>query len=286
MRDNSILITFSQLKSSYRKNGNELIKSAIKVGFDKAYNFSEKDIKDKKITKKIKEFRKIGTRGYGYYIWKPYIILEALKNFKCDFVFYHDAGRQYNISYKLNNYPDKIIEHIKKYKLNFFLGQQVPQHGNLSKWTKRDCFTIMNMDKKNIYLKPQIQGGWSVWKNTPDSIRFLKEWLKYCSDIRCITDQENVLNKENLSDFIVHRYDMSIFTLLAYKKKLNKKYYFNFSNMIVFKIFVVFLNKIKNPNFISCNFLKMMDDTELVLKKKYWQLSTKWFSAYINKLLN
>ena len=102
---------------------------------------------------KINEFRKIGNRGYGYYVWKPYIILSLLKKNKTDYIFYHDAGRIDNISYELTSYPDKVLEHIKKNNLNFFLGQQIPHHGNLSKWTKKDCFQIMQTDNSFFYNK-------------------------------------------------------------------------------------------------------------------------------------
>ena len=113
------------------------------------------------------------------YVWKPYIILSLLKKNKTDYIFYHDAGRIDNISYELTSYPDKVLEHIKKNNLNFFLGQQIPHHGNLSKWTKKDCFQIMQTDNSFFYNKPQIQSTWSIWKYSEESLNFLNNSIEF-----------------------------------------------------------------------------------------------------------
>jgi len=69
--------------------------------------------------------------------------------------------------------------------------------------------------------------------------------------------------------------------LLAYKLKISKKHYYNFSNFKIYKVLIDFLNKIKNPNLISGLFLKPMDDTELLLRKKYFKIFKKYIFFYL-----
>jgi len=274
-------ITFSQSRSKFNKKGNKLISNALNLGFDYAHNYSEKDIKNKFFKKKIKSYQKFNKKGYGSYAWKPYIILDAFKRFNVDCVVYHDAGRENYINYESSFFPNYILDYIEKNKLNFLLGVLVPQFGKLSNWTKRDCLILMKMDKKNVYKKFQIQATWSIWKNNQNSFNFLKQWLEFSKDERCITDKDNQLNKKNLKNFIAHRHDQSIYTLLAYKLKISKKHYYNFSNFKIYKVLIDFLNKIKNPNLISGLFLKPMDDTELLLRKKYFKIFKKYIFFYL-----
>lgn len=283
MKNKFGLITFSQSGSEFRLNGNKLVKNAKKIGFDVAKNLSEKDIKNKKIIKQLNYNLKLGNRGYGFMMWKPYIILDFLNKNNIEYLIYHDAGRSIYNDYSLTFFPKKIIEYIKINKLDFFLGNLIPQYGPMSKWTKRDCFLIMNADKKQIYSKPQIQSSWSVWKNTENSKFFLKLWLKYSLNYRCIANIDNELKKKNYPNFKAHRNDQSIYSILFYKLKYTKKYYFDFSHHLIFIILINFLNKFKKPNLISGQFLKAMDDAELMLSKKYFKIFYKFLSFYINK---
>jgi hypothetical protein len=85
-----------------------------------------------------------------------------------------------------------------------------------SKWTKGDCFYEINGDDKYKYADTnQVQGTYIFFKKCNYSLEFTKKWLSYCTRENLITDIPNQ-KLDNLEDFIEHRHDQSIFSLLAY----------------------------------------------------------------------
>lgn len=245
-------IFLSYANDKFIKNRDNMCQSAKNVGFDKVIALSDKDIDETDFWKKnIKILSQ--PRGGGYWLWKPYIILEELKKLKKDDVLiYSDAGR--TNYYHFEKLPIGLIEKVKKSKKGFLVGPAIYQHGPLKKWTKRDCLVIMDSDKKEILVKPLIQATWSIWTPTKEAFDFLELWIKYGSDERCITDLENKIIKENYSEFVDHRHDQSILTLLSYKTNAP---YFDFNNTILFKIL-----KLRPQSSLSHHFLKRIDDNE------------------------
>ena len=78
----------------------------------------------------------------------------------------------------------------------------------------------MNCDNSDYYDSKQRLGGYSLWKKTPFTMKFINEWLVLSTDERLITDIKNTLGENNLDGFIDHRHDQSIFSLLTKKYKL------------------------------------------------------------------
>lgn len=152
-------------------------------------------------------------RGGGYWAWKPYIILLTLLYARDgDMVFYHDSGRS---GYKYQ---------IKQPLLPAFDWAQKNNNGALPgilintmnmNWTKRDCFVLMGCDEENYWSRRQVQAGWSFWQKNQASISFVRKWAKYCTDPRIVTDFPNQCGEENFYNFIDHRHDQSILSLLC-----------------------------------------------------------------------
>ena len=59
-----------------------------------------------------------------------------------------------------------------------------------------------------------------IVRKSTESFSFISEWLTYAQDSRALTDDPNVLGKDNYDGFIDHRHDQSILSLLAKKWKL------------------------------------------------------------------
>lgn len=152
-------------------------------------------------------------RGAGYWLWKPYIILEAIKASRPgDTVVYSDCLRK----------PLPIVRRPLDWLIQWadsnggmLPGSYIPVHGPNRIWTKRDCFVLMDCDSPEYYDIPQVQASFSVWRNQPASIEFLESWLAYASDRRVLTDDPNTCGLPNLEGFREHRHDQSILTLLA-----------------------------------------------------------------------
>jgi len=183
----------------------EGIRTAKLLGFETyAYSESNIDLEFKSKNKNIIEKK----RGGGYWIWKPYIILDMLNKINdSDYLIYMDSGAN------LIGNPQKYLEMIDdKGILSFSMMQKT------SKWTKGDCFYEVNKNKDYQFSdKNQLQGTYIFFKKCEFSINFVKEWLNLCSKENLITDSPN-LHLNNLSDFVEHRHDQSIFSLLAYNR--------------------------------------------------------------------
>lgn len=150
-------------------------------------------------------------RGCGYWLWKPYIILDCLQSIpENDCCVYLDCGDV--IKEGATNY----FEHVLENESCLLLGGGYIQKD----WTKRDCFHYMNCDSSVYYDVVQLEAGFQVWKNCQQSIEILEEQIKYGKDYRIITDSPNECGLPNYDGFVDHRHDQSILTNLAVKHSL------------------------------------------------------------------
>jgi hypothetical protein len=204
-------ITFAT--KNFEKNAKILTQNALNVGFSSATVVTPDDFFDSDFYRRNIEILQ-HKRGAGYWLWKPYLILEKLKQASIDEVlFYCDAGR--SGYYTFSRFPENLINVVKKNASGFLLGPPQTHLGQVRHWTKRDCLILLNSDKEQYLEKGQLV-TWSLWRPTQNAFEFLETWLYHCEDARCLTDQPNVCGMPNHTGFIEHRHDMAILTLLAY----------------------------------------------------------------------
>jgi hypothetical protein len=147
-------------------------------------------------------------RGAGYWLWKPYIILKELKNLtEDDFLIYSDAGIEFT------DKIDSLLPYVNKN--NGFGLFCVHGYRNIE-YTKHDCFKIMNCDEEKYWNGKKIMAGFNIFKKNNETINFVTEWLQYATNKFVITDLENVYST-NYPEFIDHRHDQSILSLLTIK---------------------------------------------------------------------
>ena len=169
-----------------------------------AYGENDLDAKFRERYKNLLSYK----RGYGYWIWKPFLIYKALLNSNDDdIILYIDSTD--SPSPKLFDY---INTHFKENDILLF------KSGNLhDEWTKRDCFILMNCDDEKYHNQFQLEAGIVVVRKTKFNISLIKEWLKYCSDIYVVSDLPNKSGFPNYKGFREHRHDQSILTNLSIK---------------------------------------------------------------------
>jgi hypothetical protein len=145
------------------------------------------------------------------------------------------------------------------------LNATVPQHDNLARWTKRDCLKLLDMDEPEIISLPQIQSGWSFWTHCNKSFEFLREWRKACCDPRCLTDMPNTLGLPNYPNFIDHRHDQSIFTLLIYRDNAP---HLNYAPRGLAHVL-----KLRTQSHLAQRFMSRLDDAERMERgPMFWAL--------------
>ena len=150
-------------------------------------------------------------RGRGFWLWKPYFILKKLKEMQLgDYLFYSDAGVFFTKPI------DILIEEIERSDQDI-MGFELPLIE--SQWTKEELFNSMQCTEKTFRETNQIIGGFQLIKKTTFSLEFYNEYLEYaCNEINLTDKYDNKILQN--TDFIDHRHDQSIFSLLYKKNKL------------------------------------------------------------------
>jgi hypothetical protein len=147
------------------------------------------------------------SRGYGYWIWKPYIIYKYLEKLKDDdILLYCDACVFLNIHGK-----ERLLDYIHYIKRhpdgNLFF-----EYGNtISHWCKMDL--IAALDAKNIMNEKEIVPTVFFTTANAKNRAFFKLWYDIMCDYHLIDDSPSVL--PNVPEFVEHRHDQSVFSLLV-----------------------------------------------------------------------
>ena len=155
-------------------------------------------------------------RGGGYYLWKPYVFYRGYQELgDGDYLIYTDAGSIYVDAIQ------KLIDCMEKEQVNLMLFSL--QNEMLErKYTKRDAFILTGCDEEKYANTPQSIGGYMVCKKSPEVEDFFQEVLSYAQDIRIISDRPNTMGKENYPDFVDHRHDQSVISLISKKRGIKK----------------------------------------------------------------
>lgn len=151
-------------------------------------------------------------KGAGWWIWKPYVILDTMKNSnEGDFVVYCDCGDMFSPG--LQSYVESTVSDEDICLL--LLGNDKNK-----KYTKRDCFIEMNCDEDDYHNSTQLEAGFMVWKVCDQSIKVVTEWLEFCKNPKIINNDPSILGDE-LPGFVAHRNDQSVLTNLAIREGLS-----------------------------------------------------------------
>jgi len=211
-----ILTTFAGCSYPLKMSQNRLTEQA-KQYFNGCANFDENSEPIIHLFRKypnIAQYR----RGVGYWFWKPYIILHTMTQLnEGDFVFYIDSG---------TDIVDDITPLFKLCEDNngvlLFENRSGNPQGQIWQnymWTKKDCFALMNCDEEKYHYGPQLDGAFQLYQKNEHTLNFLKDYFQYCTDSRIVTDEPNTQG-ENFKQFVDHRHDQSVASLLAIKKDI------------------------------------------------------------------
>ncbi len=150
-------------------------------------------------------------RGFGYWLWKPFLIWKVLTEIdEGDMLVYMDAGTKIEIEGKA-----RFLEYLELQKkdanCNLFF-----EHNNiLGAWCKMD--TIAFFEAQELINKDvkELIGTFIFTCNTLFNRVFFKIFYESCCEYTLLNDTPSVL--PNHPRFIEHRHDQSIFSILARK---------------------------------------------------------------------
>lgn len=187
--------------------------------------FSPKDLSFKK-KEQINELykKKDNTKNpYGFCSWKPEIILKYLDEIPNDCILqYSDIGNHLNLK-GLNRLKEYAAIASQKNILTFQYNEPEFNSSNLEfqiyyeyEYTKTDVWKYLEVDEDSEILKnEQIWAGSIFLKNNYKIREFLKLWESTCQISELIDDSKS--KEPNHEDFVVHRHDQSVFSILCKK---------------------------------------------------------------------
>jgi hypothetical protein len=149
-------------------------------------------------------------RGYGFWLWKPYIIEAALDAAAPGaLVVYTD------IAVAMVAAPWRLLDHARKRDVTLF-GVAHRQR----QYTKRDAFVLAGADAPIYWNSGMANAAFIIVRNGTAGRRFVAEWKALIRDPRVLTDQPNTQGLPNFPDFVDHRHDQSVLSILAIRENI------------------------------------------------------------------
>jgi hypothetical protein len=173
-------------------------------------------------------------RGGGYWIWKPYIVLDCLKRMnEDDIVLYVDSGCKL---YESNEWS-KYFEELNSYNGLFFqyrscvyqpwiewFSDKYPnldssKYGKavLKNWTKKTVLDFFEPYFKNNQWKEECMfiSGIFFLKKTDETLLFISEWYNIMSlNPEMVFDVLEIEKEGQAPFFVEHRHDLSLLSIL------------------------------------------------------------------------
>ena len=210
MTKKNYFITFGGPSNDLYEAVNRITKQARQTNlFDNIKGYTDNDLKsDFVFWNQHRDFIENNARGYGYWLWKPYLILKTLLEMnKNDVLLYCDSGCE--INNKATNILSTFIDNVNQTEIIYSYA-----HSEMN-YTKRDLLVFMNMDTEIYTYSRQNAATIVLFKNTENVLNLVQEWYAIASKYHFIDDSSS--NIPNYETFKEHRHDQSIFSLLTKK---------------------------------------------------------------------
>jgi hypothetical protein len=176
-----------------------------------AYNLSRIN---HKLTSEDKKFisKHRNNRGYGYWLWKPLIILDFLeKNKNLDFIIYLDVGCEFIAN---KNSLETLSKYLIKAKSNDFVAfsTEVERY-----WSKQALIRYLKLERQLID-SPQIQSGIIIF-DAKIVEKICEKWIEIMryNNYQLLKDVPKSKIVQEDKEFKEHRHDQSIFSIIAKK---------------------------------------------------------------------
>lgn len=222
------LLTFasSDMKRSVRR----LCRQAEEMGvFDTIIGSDERDLSGD-FKKRFQAHLKRNTKGFGYWCWKPQIVLQSLQDMEeGDILLYLDAGCHLNIrgTWRMQNYIDVTKDaasgvlgfQARAPELPFSYDGRSLLDLRDCRWIKGDLLDYFDLRAREDILQSQTIGaGIIFFRKCARSLALLNDWKAVIeSDFALLDDTPSV--SDNHPEFVAHRHDQAIFSILG---KLNE----------------------------------------------------------------
>lgn len=198
--------------------------------FDKVIAYDEHALPNEVTMSPLFQYK----RGGGYWLWKPWIILETMKNSKSDdVIFYVDAGCSLNGNSKEWAGFFQLMENHSGIFFQYRDADTYPAwaqvcsneknySSKIKHWTKPLCRRFLQdyfaSDSHENYRS--LWAGACVIKNDKYGVSLVQEWFEMMyKHPEIVRDMEGDELMESLDYLNAHRHDQAILTSLVYYRK-------------------------------------------------------------------
>ena len=209
-------LTFGGGKQNFIEASERLNTQAQKSSlFDNVYLYTDQMLMaDSDFWGLHSDFINRNKRGWGYWIWKPYIIKQVMDKMNDnDTLVYLDSGCEIDMRKKKDMLS--LFEIIKD---EYVIGSKT--HNEMD-WCKMDLFVHLDMLDIDVNSK-QHEAGALMFRVCDKTRVLVDEWYKTCCNYHLIDDSPS--NNKNFRSFKEHRHDQAIFSLLTKKYELLSEY--------------------------------------------------------------
>tara|TARA_B100000795_G_C22672158_1_gene388388 strand:- start:27 stop:812 length:786 start_codon:yes stop_codon:yes gene_type:complete len=214
---NIFFITFGNEK--FKNSRERIINEAKNIGiFNKCFYETEDIINDEEFVKalKYKEFRRIFSlcKGFGYWMWKPYIIYKNLCLLNDnDILVYCDSGSSFHINPILKLWSkQKFYQYFNE--INNNKGCLSFSNGSMEcEYTKSEVFKYFNVENNlSIINTDQREAGFHVIRKCDFTMKIYERWWTLAKKNPELFD-DSICKVEN--NFKENRHDQSIWSLIC-----------------------------------------------------------------------
>jgi hypothetical protein len=197
---------------------NRLVNQAESLDiFSNIHLYTDEELKaDKDFWSQHGSFIENNPRGYGYFIWKPYIIKKTLEQMKDgDKLIYLDAGCEIDIRKKNN-----ILDH-----LNYLEDEcMIASYQCIEReFSKIDLILHLGMLDATHLECQQRQSNALMFLVSAKTRDFVNKWYELCCNYHLLDDSPSF--EMSLRGYKEHRHDQSIFSLLSKKYNLFRQWH-------------------------------------------------------------
>jgi len=221
MPNKTFFITFGGPTPNYHNRVTELCSHAKNIPyFTDVIGYTDVDLKsDSEFWGRHQSFIESSPRGYGYWIWKPYLIKRTLDQHmqNGDCLVYVDAGCTLNTNPYSWNRLHYYLESVKNSPYGMLSFQlKFPEYLYNKTNTFRHVFPNLSWQLSSEYLTtPQCMATVVIICKNERSTAFINEWQWLSTNHSLIDDSPSPYGK--YKGFRDHRHDQSIYSLLVKK---------------------------------------------------------------------
>lgn len=207
-KDSVVLLSYADGDNVYFKNQNALNLSALNRGVDHLHTYRRSHINPTF----FEQYKHIlnQKRGAGYWLWKPYIILQTMKMYpENTLIIYADSGVIFSKDISL------LFMDLKSHDRIFVIqGKSTP----LERHLKKEAQHKMGISDDSVILKSEnLWAFFMCFKNTKENQAFVEQWLKLCCDGSLLTDAPMDPKRQN-NAFEYHQHDQSLLSVILAKQ--------------------------------------------------------------------